>query len=179
MATIYQRVDDRNMRWFKRQLSEFQATGGRRSNPFNKLTRQWANIYGENMRTRHISMSRGGSWHGKKWKRITQEAQEAKLYAVAGRSAILIDSGKLRNAHSSGAPGHLERIIPGGVQVGFDDVVHTAGVTKYGQLAKKHHYGDALLPKRPVLDAPNQVGEYTMINAVKHNFQNVIVPRMR
>lgn len=101
------------------------------------------------------------------------------LTQAAGRTvSILRDTGQLMSSLSRGHPGHRVTRIPKGIQVGFNDIGHTGGVTM-GQLATWHHFGMGNNPARTILVDPDAATRALMVRATDAAVRTAIAQSKR
>jgi len=127
--------------------------------PLGAMFIQWGARYMTFTRRRFNRLSAGsGGWRplksqtGRRRKKARRSAR-----GKARRHSILVETGTLRNALSTGMPGNLsERLrTPAGIRVGFSTDAHNGDGLTIRQLAVIHDQGLGNVPQRTILVRPD------------------------
>ena len=130
-----------------------------------QLIRAWVVIYLADMQRRFSKYSRGGG----DWPAISKGTSQKK-----GNELILIQIGKLKNAHKSRARGKKMVILGSelAAEVGFSDAIHDKNLS-FNKLARIHQNGEGRNPVREILVPPSQRAMRQMVRAAQVMFDKM------
>ena len=88
---------------------------------------------------------------------LARDTKRGGKLVSAGRTiSVLIDSGRLYGALGLNQPGNLFRRVPGGIEFGIEGGKGSGSGVTIGDIARFHHNGGKHLPRRRVVDVPDQ-----------------------